>query len=297
MSRPYSHFGTMALVALVGAVAAFAAYRPPSSATAPIPQAGGEVVANDEVDRSPPSWALGTPGDVGSADDTAEGAGLTLAGRVLEQIDVARYSYLRLAIEGGTESWTAVPLTRGRVGEDVVVYEAEVMTEFASTALKRTFDVIYFGQLDVEPKVTGAPDTGLSQLLLSEDGHANTSQPHPGAARDADAVPLAKSERAPAPLGRTVAELHGLDASASGSTARVRATVVALVPGVMGRTFLHLRDGSGSPPLSHDLTATTSEELTVGAEVLLEGRVELDRDFGSGYRYRVLLADARQVSP
>ena len=41
----------------------------------------------------------------------------------------------------------------------------------------------------------------------------------------------------------------------------------------------------------------TTEELNVGTEVLLEGRVEIDQDFGSGYRYRVLLADARRVQP
>lgn len=50
-------------------------------------------------------------------------------------------------------------------------------------------------------------------------------------------------------------------------------------------------------PLSNDLTVTTAEELTLGSQVLLEGTIKLGEDFGSGYRYPVLLADARSVTP
>jgi hypothetical protein len=77
----------------------------------------------------------------------------------------------------------------------------------------------------------------------------------------------------------------------------VRAVVVKSTSGVMGRTFLHVRDGSGEAGSgTNDLAVTTTAEAAVGAELVLEGTIELDRDFGSGYRYRVLLADAMLVA-
>jgi hypothetical protein len=216
---------------------------------------------------------------------------------VLEQIDVAKYSYLRLATAGGSDTWTAVPVTTLRVGQTVVVSNAEQMTNFSSTALKRTFDVIYFGVLDSPGGAEALIVPGLGAPVQTDQPHPDKMMPHPGPGSDVDAVPVAKSERAAGPLGRTVAELNALDQTAAGSKARVRGTIVKLTTGVMGRTFLHLRDASGTAPLTNDLTATTTEELSVGTEVLLEGSIEVDKDFGSGYRYRVLLADARRLSP
>ena len=157
------------------------------------------------------------------------------------------------------------------------------MTHFTSASLGRTFDLIYFGVL------------GSGQEL--DDPHQSEMGPHPGPGKDADAVAIATSAKAPGPLGRSVAELNASEQAASGSKVRVRATVVKVTTGVLGRTFVHLRDGTGASPLTNDLTATSTEDFVVGAEVMLEGTLEVDKDFGSGYRYRVLLSDARRVAP
>ena len=297
-SPPWTQHRTLPLIILVGAVAAVGAFSQPihpgtaaSPARAPAPA--------DPSDQAPPSWAFATPvdGDNGvlpsdSAPDTS------ITGKVLEQIDVAKYSYLRLAIEGGPDTWTAVPVTTLRVGQTVVVSNAEQMNDFSSASLKRTFDVIYFGVLDSEGAAAeGLVLPGLVARAPADDPHQTQMAPHPGPGKEADAVPIAKSARAPGPLGRTVAELNALDQAASGTKARVRATVVKATSGVMGRNFVHLRDASGAAPLTNDVAATTNEELSVGTEVLLEGRVEIDKDFGAGYHYRVLLADARLVQP
>lgn len=297
-SLPWTQHRTLSLMILVGAVAAVAAFSNP---TRPIAAAKPTRTTTpiDPSDQEPPSWASATPVD---GDDRAAASDLaadaTITGKVLEQIDVTKYSYLRLAVDGGSDTWTAVPVTTLRVGQTVVVSNAEQMNNFSSASLKRTFDVIYFGVLDSpgEPAATLVLP-GLAGLAQANDPHQTQMAPHPGPGKEADAVPIAKSERAPGPLGRTVAELNALGQAASGMKARIRATVVKVTSGVMGRTFLHLRDASGAAPLTNDLTATTTEEVSVGKEVLIEGSVEIDKDFGSGYHYRVLLADARRVQP
>jgi hypothetical protein len=70
--------------------------------------------------------------------------------------------------------------------------------------------------------------------------------------------------------------------------------VVKSIGGILGRTFLHIRDGSGDEKAgNNDLTVTTTASPAVGERVLLEGTVVTDKDYGSGYRYPVLLEDAR----
>lgn len=300
---PWTQHRTLSLVILAGAVAAFAAFKPTterSVAAEPAPPPSSAHAS----DPTPPSWAFATPvdSDYGalpgdSAADASAASDTRIAGKVLEQIDVSKYSYLRLAVEGGSDTWTAVPVTTRLVGQSIVVSNAEQMTNFSSATLKRTFDVIYFGVLGSPEAPAEAVALPELALLPTSDPHRTQLGPHPGPGKEADAVPVAKCERASGPLGRTVAELNGLDQAASQSKVRVRATVVKVTTGVMGRTFLHLRDGSGTAPLTNDLTATTLEDLGVGTEALLEGRIEIDKDFGSGYHYRVLLADASRVQP
>jgi hypothetical protein len=74
----------------------------------------------------------------------------------------------------------------------------------------------------------------------------------------------------------------------------VRGKVVKYNPGIMGKNWIHLRDGSGSnEKKDNDLTVTTSDSAAVGGVVLVKGRVHLDRDFGSGYVYSVIIEDAK----
>jgi hypothetical protein len=168
------------------------------------------------------------------------------------------------------------------VGQRVNVHGAELMTGFVSTTLKRTFDAIYFGVLDAGP---GDPPAS---------GTAPAINPHAGAGTAASAIPVPKVARAPGPLGRTVAELTLQRTTLQGKPARVRGVVVKSIGGILGRTFLHIRDGSGDEKAgNNDLTVTTTASPAVGERVLLEGTVVTDKDYGSGYRYPVLLEDAR----
>ena len=95
---------------------------------------------------------------------------------------------------------------------------------------------------------------------------------------------------------RTIAEVFAQKQALSGKKVRVRGTVVKLTGGIMGKTFLHLRDGTGSEEAkNHDLTVTTTEELARDQTVTLEGTLVLDKDLGAGYRYDALLEDAVSV--
>jgi len=92
--------------------------------------------------------------------------------------------------------------------------------------------------------------------------------------------------------GKTVAEVFAEKASLAGKPVAVRGKVVKVNSGIMGKNWLHVRDGSGTEG-TNDLTVTTADELpALGATVVVIGPVTLDKDFGMGYAYDVIVEDA-----
>ena len=73
----------------------------------------------------------------------------------------------------------------------------------------------------------------------------------------------------------------------------IRAKVVKVTAGVMGKNWVHLRDGSGSAAdHSNDILVTSKDEPSVGDVVIAKGVVKTDVNLGSGYAYKVLVEDA-----
>lgn len=183
----------------------------------------------------------------------------SVQGRVLESLSAASYSYLKLSTAAG-EQWVAVPNTGVPVGTQVTVLDPLEMKNFESKALDRTFDRVLFGTL------MGAGD---------------------------EARPTAVAAKAQAAEPGTIAALYADRASWSEQRVTVRGEVVKFTPDVMDRNWVHLRDGSGSEEAKdHDLTFTTSERLTVGATVTMTGVLRLEKDFGAGYSYPLIVEEA-----
>lgn len=116
--------------------------------------------------------------------------------------------------------------------------------------------------------------------------------PH-GSAPKADDVAVARVTKAEGPAGRTVAEVFAQRAALQGKPVAVRATVVKVNAGVMGKNWVHLRDGSGSAADgTNDVIATSTDEPKVGEVVVAQGTVRSDVDIGSGYAFKVLIENA-----
>lgn len=230
--------------------------------------------------------ALEELGPFGAPRDESPSADDVLAGEVLEKLDVPSYTYLRIGPPGGGGQWAAVSTAKIEVGQKVRVRSQTVMTNFESRTLKRTFETIRFGVLDDSGSVTAA-GTGLPP------GHPSVA----GAAPDPKAdVQVGKVAKATGPNARRVAEVFAQKKQLAGKSIRIRAVVVKVTNGVMGKNFAHIKDGSGAPASKDDdLTVTSSEPMQLGQTVLLEGKLELDRDLGAGYAYDAMLADAKIV--
>lgn len=74
----------------------------------------------------------------------------------------------------------------------------------------------------------------------------------------------------------------------------VRGKVVKFTEGVMNANWIHLRDGTGAEG-TNDLTVTTQATAEVGDVVTVRGVLSIDKDFGLGYAYDVIIEDASVV--
>jgi hypothetical protein len=202
----------------------------------------------------------------------------TITGKVLEAKDAAGYTYLRLGTRDG-ERWAAVAQTAVKPGAEVTVNYEMVMEDFESKALNRKFDRIVFGTVAGQGAGTAAKGTDMAAM-------------HSGVAKAADPAPV-KVAKATGPEARTVAEIVSGRAGLKDKGVVVRGKVVKFTPGVLGKNWVHLRDGTGSAADgSNDVLVTTADEVAIGDVVLAKGVVRIDRDFGSGYSYAVLVEDA-----
>jgi hypothetical protein len=210
------------------------------------------------------AWAADTP-------TTAAKAANVVTGEVLEVKDVDIYTYLRLKTKDG-ETWAAVSKAPVKVGAKVTIDNPSVMKDFESKSLKKTFPTIVFGTLGGSGKDAMAA--------------------HAGIPKTADDAPI-KVTKASGANARTVAEVNTKSAELKDKPVVVAGKVVKFNGGIMGKNWIHLRDGSGDAAKeTNDVLVTTQANAKVGDVVTVSGVVRVNKDFGSGYTYKVLIEDA-----
>ena len=181
-----------------------------------------------------------------------------------EVLQVTQYTYMRVN-ENGQEFWVAGPKTNIEKGAVVYFGATMEMKNFKSTDLNRVFDSVLFVQeLSTSPITSG------------------TASPHGDAA-----APKAQG-------GVSIAELYSNLAKYGGKSVKVRGKILKLNTGIMGKNWAHIQDGTDYKG-NFDLTVTTLSEVKVGDDVTFEGTISLNKDFGYGYSYPVLMEDARSV--
>lgn len=226
-------------------------------------------------------------------------------GKVLESTNAASYTYV-LVDTGAKKIWAATTQFEVKPGDTVVVAPGMAMPQYHSRTLNRDFDSVYFtGSITVAGEGSAAPVpvlpaghppvAGVNAATLPA-GHPSISGNESGIQRPAAAKPAQVDLTGikPAKDGKTVQQIVDGKAKLEGKTVTVRGKVVKYNGGIMGKNWLHIRDGSGSADNgNNDLTITTAAETKVGDTVLVTGKISLNKDFGAGYKYAIILEDAQ----
>lgn len=229
------------------------------------------------------------------------GQGTKISGTVVETMDSGGYTYIKVKTASG-EEWAATPATKVTKGQNVTIVQQMVAEKFQSNTLKRTFDRIIFGSLEgaAAPAQPGQIATatmggGMGQM---PPGHPQMGGGSPmGSAQQHMTSPAAgdiKVSKAEGADAKTVAEVWAGKGALGGKPVVIHGKVVKFLGGIMGKNWLHLRDGSGSPEKADDdITVTTDDQVSVGDVVTVRGVVSVDKDFGAGYRYPVIVEQAK----
>jgi hypothetical protein len=192
---------------------------------------------------------------------------------IREVLQTTSYTYLHVKADTGMQ-WLAVRSMDARVGDTCYYTGGLVMPDFTSKELKRTFDKVIFME-------------GVSKTPEGTNKHSGAIPEH-GSKTNPGKLDIAITA---APDGITVAELFKNKDNYNGKMVKIRGQVVKFKSGIMGKNWVHLQDGTAFGD-KFDLTATTSSTVSVGEVITLESKVTINRDFGSGYFFEVILEDA-----
>jgi len=191
-----------------------------------------------------------------------------------ESIDGGGYMYLNVD-ENGNKYWMAIANTAVNIGDTYYYDEGLLMKDFESKELGRTFDLITFAD--------GIRTTEIKEVTKKENPHSKS---------DSSVVETIKIEKPE--NGTSLEELFSKKESFSKKSIVVKGKVVKVNNGIMDKNWVHISDGTQFEG-KKSLTITTLEKVKVGDIVTFEGTIILDKDFGQGYIYDILLEEGKLI--
>jgi len=196
---------------------------------------------------------------------------------VTEVVQANSYTYLNVN-EGNENFWLAVTKRDAEPGESYYYSGGLEMKNFESKDLGRTFEKIYFvDQLSKEPIATASNMPGMSahgRKLPAQEGNISVE---------------------PVKGGISVSELYANRESYKEKTIKIRGQVTKFNANIMGKNWIHIQDGTKDSG-NYDLTVTTKDVVKVGDVVTFEGTITLNKDFGAGYFYEVIMENAQKLT-
>jgi hypothetical protein len=191
-----------------------------------------------------------------------------------EILPTSKYVYLKVK-EADKEFWIAAPKQEIKEGNTYLYNEALLKTQFESKEYQRVFDTVYLvtslipkdhgikTTFIVKPKVNSEKTKTVKKAITS-------SQESTG--QFAGPIKIAELINNPEKFGGKIVELTG--------------QCVKINPNIMGKNWIHLQDGSQD---DFDLVITSMETAQKDTQITLRGEVILNKDFGSGYTFDLIV--------
>ncbi len=223
-------------------------------------------------------------GQMGQNQSAADGKSFEVA----EVIQGNTYTYMKVKENSG-DKWMAVSKQEIQPG-DVYFYEEGLpMSNFHSKEIDRTFEEIYFvSSISKTPIAKSMPMDEMGSMEGAGDAHIHTGK---ASAEQNSSITLEKK------AGEiTVGEIFSKRNEFSGKEVEIRGIVVKVNREVMGKNWIHIQDGTNDGEGNFDLTVTSADLADAGDEITLKGKIILNKDFGYGYSYEVIMEDALILS-
>lgn len=189
--------------------------------------------------------------------------------------------YTYLSVRDGDDSyWIAVAGKEFEKGETIYFNNFLEMKDFKSKELDKTFETILF----VEQFSRQPGDLGKETSSGAETSSRNKNPMD---------VLIDSIKIDPAPGGISIAELYGNAEQYKDKQVIVRGQVVKINRDIMDKNWVHIMDGTRVD--RSDLTFTTTEDFQLGDTITIQGKVAVDKDFGAGYVYPLIVEEGELV--
>lgn len=201
---------------------------------------------------------------------------------VKEILPATKYNYLKVS-EGGEQFWIAVRKQEVKVGETYFYKKALLKTNFESKEHNKVFDKIYL----VTSLVQSNHGNNSSSLTkdTSHDGHNHETE--------TKEVASTKTNKVVQKAGSIkIANLVKDPKKYEGKTVQLNGKCVKVNPNIMNRNWIHLKDGTKD---DYDLVITSDAFVPEGSQVTIKATVVLNKDFGAGYKYDLILENGTVV--
>ncbi|PKQ64744.1 hypothetical protein BZG01_13775 [Labilibaculum manganireducens] len=188
---------------------------------------------------------------------------------VKETFNAGGYTY----INGNNDLWLAVGQRPIEVGKAYYYKGALEMKNFHSKELNRDFPVIYF--------LNTISDTPIENNMPMQ----------------ASSMKKQKAKRIEVSIEKTkgitsISDLFSKKDEFSGKQISVKGKVTKFNQNIMGKNWIHIQDGSDFEG-NFDLTITCKDVASIGQIIEVSGTIALDKDFGAGYTYDVIMEEAK----
>ncbi|MBK8944944.1 MAG: DNA-binding protein [Ignavibacteriae bacterium] len=198
---------------------------------------------------------------------------------VTEHMNGGGYTFLK-GDENGQEFWVAIRQMPVENGETYYFKDAMEMKNFESKSLNKTFASILF--VNEISKSATSEQKQIPQMAASSDH----TKPKVEASSNISVEHLSD--------GKTVETIAKDKKNLSGKKIKIKGVVTKYNGGIMGRNWIHIQDGTKFGE-TVDITVTSNQDAKVGNTIIVEGFLALDKDFGAGYFYDMIIEDASIV--
>lgn len=190
--------------------------------------------------------------------------------KIKEVLPTEKYVYLLVEEQGQEDYWISTLKKEVNVGGVYFYKDGLLKTNFESKEYNRTFDKIYLVSNIVPANHAGQQSTSTSKT--------NTKP----VIQDAGKIEVEGSVKI-AEIVKDPKKFENKEVQLSGQVTKIN-------PNIMGRNWIHIDDGSQE---DFDMVITSNQMIPEGNIVTMTGTVRLNKDFGAGYRYDIIVEDGK----
>jgi hypothetical protein len=204
---------------------------------------------------------------------------------VEEVLQTSNYTYLSGEVNK-VPTWIAVSKMDAKKGDTYYYQEGMLMENFVSKELNQTFEKIWFvDHIGTSPEFQNAVDPHHGMPTdMTQKTDMSQHQMKPSIEKGNYSIEKLKD-------GVTIAELYSKKLDFSGKSIKVKGIVTKVNSQIMDRNWIHIQDGTEHEG-EYDLTITSNMTAQEGDTIIVEGILAVDKDFGHGYQYKIILEKA-----